>query len=140
MAKDYAAMYAALKTALAATAYASLSAADAVALDAQGDAGNPVLKPFGFTDVLGCLSSASVVNIRGLPTATVLIEKINEQDRAGITHWIGALLASPPLITSGEAAAVAAVLAATVPGPGPLTVAFGVAPTVGDINLARSLS
>lgn len=72
-----------------------------------------VTKPFAFGDVMGLLSSGSIANIRGLPTGTDLIDKINAQDRVGVGHWIAALLAGTPLITTDEATAVGAVIAAT---------------------------
>lgn len=91
-------------------------------LNAPATAPNPaprgqVPKPFGFADVMGLLSAASVVNVRALPTATVLIEKINAQDRPGVQHWVAALSAPPALITAAEGQAVLGVLAATEPDP-----------------------
>jgi len=72
-----------------------------------------VAKPFAFADVMGCLSAASVANVRSLATATQLITAINLRDVVSIGNWLAALSSPPALITSGEAAAVGAVITAT---------------------------
>lgn len=131
--------YQALKAELAGPSYAGLSDADAATALNAADPNNPAPKPFGFADVMGPLSADSVANIRSLPTGTDLIQKINAQDRPGIAHWLAALQASPPLITAVEAAAVAAVLSATTPGPSRASIVFGVTVTDLDVNHARSL-
>ena len=128
----------ALRAELAKSTYSGLSDADALAAGIAPDAGNPQPKSFTFADVMGCLSADSIANIRNCPTGRDLIDKINAQDRPGITHWLAALQAGTALITPTEAQKVAAVLTATVPGPGPLTVAFGAEPTIDDIKAARS--
>lgn len=100
-------------------------------------------KPYTFADVMGCLSAASVVNIRSLPTSTALITAINARDSVSITNWLGALQAGTPLITSAEATAVLAVVNATEPDPSwTAQVAWdigtlGRAADVADIHAAR---
>lgn len=76
-----------------------------------------VPKPFDFADVMGLLSDASVAAIRDTPNTTDLISKINAGDRAGVLHWVAALLKAPAKITADEAAAVNALMTATVPDP-----------------------
>lgn len=74
-------------------------------------------KPFSFGDVMGCLDSGSIAKIRDLATGIDLINKINAGDVVGIGHWIIALQAGTPLITSDQATAVTAVITATIGDP-----------------------
>lgn len=72
-----------------------------------------VPKPFTFADVMGCLTPASIDNVRGLPTSTALITAINARDVTSILNWLGALQAGTALITAAEAQAVQTVVTAT---------------------------
>ena len=86
-------------------------------------------KPFSRADILGCLSSSSLANIRVIPNQTDLFTQIDNNNRAAIEMWAIGLNAGTPLITSGEVSAISAILAAThsdpswtatVTGPTPL--------------------
>ena len=76
-----------------------------------------VPKPYTFADVMSCLSSASIANVRSLPTSTALITAINARDTTSVLNWLSALQAGSPLITTSEAQAVQGVVTATEPDP-----------------------
>lgn len=131
--------YAALAAELRKAGYSGKSDADAADLLNAPDPANPVPKPFGFVDVMGLMSASTVANVRSLPTGTDIIDKINAQDRPGVAHWLAALSAPPALISGAEAAAVMAVISATVPGPSRASQIFGVPVSDIDVHHARSL-
>lgn len=121
-----------LSTAELATLHAELQGAaytgltDAQRLDAihvRGTSPNPVAtapqvaKPFTFSDVIGSLSAASLLNIRGMADRGNLIDAINNQDRPNVGRWVAILSISPALIQPTEATAVNAILTATIPDP-----------------------
>lgn len=67
-------------------------------------------------NVLGLLSQASAANVLKLPGSTVILDKINGQDRQSVMDWASALVLSQN-ITMGEAQSIGGFLQTNEPDP-----------------------